>query len=149
MDLNDPRDVLARTIWGEARSTGKAGMTHVASVVLNRVARAGWWGMDVITVCLKAYQFSCWNVGDPNRAKLEAVTVADGEFRIASAIAWSAINGQLPDATGGADSFFALTLTPWPKWTIGATHTFSDGWHTFWRTKQPQDAVPVSGAPVA
>lgn len=42
-------DILARTIYGEARGESISGMEAVASVVLNRVAfakRRGrfWWG---------------------------------------------------------------------------------------------------------
>ncbi len=43
-------DVLARTIYGEARGESISGMEAVASVVLNRVAfskrrRRYWWGI--------------------------------------------------------------------------------------------------------
>ena len=37
-------DTLARTIWGEARGEGSAGMQAVANVVMNRAAIGGWWG---------------------------------------------------------------------------------------------------------
>ena len=64
-------DVLARTIWGEARGEGKEGMEAVASVILNRTEIAKrldgyWWGNTIIQVCQKPYQFSCWNKLDPN-----------------------------------------------------------------------------------
>lgn len=43
-------DILARTIYGEARGESISGMEAVASVVLNRVAFANrrgrfWWGI--------------------------------------------------------------------------------------------------------
>ncbi len=68
-------DVLARTLWGEARSEGHVGMEAVASVVLNRVKVARdhggkyWWGANIVQVCQKPYQFSCWNRSDPNFQK--------------------------------------------------------------------------------
>lgn len=45
-------DVLARTLWGEARGEGSTGMEAVASVILNRVEvakRRGhyWWGNKI------------------------------------------------------------------------------------------------------
>lgn len=132
--MSDPVDILARTIWGEARGTGAAGMRHVASVVMNRVANASWWGSDVVSVCQHPYQFSCWNQGDPNREKLLAVTTEDPWFLMAKGIAAAAISGSLTDATNGADSYYALSLDTKPAWTRGATHTYSDGWHSFWRT---------------
>lgn len=134
IDLNDPVQVLAGTLWGEARSTGAPGMRHVASVVLNRVAHPGWWGSDVVSICLAPWQFSCWNENDPNRAKILAVTEADGWFAIAKSIATQAIAGQLSDETFGADSYFALTMPTKPRWAVSAQHTFSDGWHSFWIT---------------
>ncbi|MBI5120055.1 MAG: cell wall hydrolase [Rhodospirillales bacterium] len=97
----DPVDILARTLWGEARGESKAGREAVARVVLNRVAHARakggrfWWGGDIFSVCLKPWQFSCWNANDPNRAKLEAVQegnkIFDQCLRIAnplSAASW-------------------------------------------------------------
>ena len=46
-------DVLARTLWGEARGEGEDGMQAVANVICNRaaIARAKggyWWGNDII-----------------------------------------------------------------------------------------------------
>ena len=51
-------DVLARTIYGEARGESISGMEAVASVVLNRVAfskrrRRYWWGNTITEVCRK------------------------------------------------------------------------------------------------
>ena len=48
-------DILARTIYGEARGESISGMEAVASVVLNRVAfakRRGcfWWGKEMIPI---------------------------------------------------------------------------------------------------
>ena len=100
-------EALARTIWGEARSGGRAAMSHVASVVLNRVAVAqahvlrSWrphplYGAgNAIGACLAPLQFSCWNAGDPNRPKLIAVSDADAMFGEAQTIARAAIDGQI------------------------------------------------------
>lgn len=137
--------VVARTLWGEARGTGAAGMTHVANVICNRVAKPGWWGRDFTSVCLAPYQFSCWLETDPNRAKLEAVTEEDPWFAIAMGIADKAIAGTLPDATGGADSYYALSMKHPPAWSRLALRTFSDGWHVFYRTSP--EMVPHALAP--
>jgi N-acetylmuramoyl-L-alanine amidase len=145
---SDPLDVLARTIWGEARGTGITGMKHVASVILNRAAHPRWWGHDVVSVCLKPYQFSCWNSKDPNLPKLSRVTVADRQFSDARYIASQALAGRLVDETGGADSYYALSSRNPPSWIAKATHTMSDGFHAFWRVElhapegQPQAPAP-------
>ena len=81
-------------------------------------------------------QFSCWNPGDVNRAKLLAVTSADPWFSIAEGIAGAALSGGIPDETNGADSYYALSMETPPEWVKGATHTYSsDGWHSFWRVE--------------
>src|SRR3546814_5919032 len=96
-------DVLARTVWGEARGESVRGMEAVASVVVNRVRRAiarggYWWGNDVVGVCLKPCQFSCWNDGDPNRDKLLADGPGDPVFDICLRIARQAVAGTLDEA---------------------------------------------------
>jgi len=47
-------DVLARTLWGEARGEGPAGQVAVAWTIRNRVndGRAkSWWGEGYTGVC--------------------------------------------------------------------------------------------------
>jgi len=129
-------DVLARTIWGEARGEGDAGMAAVASVVLNRVAVARdkggfWWGHDVIQVCQKPYQFSCWNRSDPNFKVLQAVEETDLYFATALRIARRALAGVLGDVTGGATHYHAAGILPY--WAKGLTPTATIGHHVFYR----------------
>ena len=71
------------------------------------------WGHDVTSVCRARAQFSCWNPGDPNRAKLAAVDTADPEFRLALEIAGDAMAGRLADPTFGATSYRRADQ-PWP-----------------------------------
>jgi len=135
--MDSDLDVLARTLWGEARGAGVTGMKHVASVILNRAAHPRWWGTDVRSVCLKPYQFSCWNADDPNLPKMRAVTVADRNFSDARYIAGQALAGAVVDETGGADSYYALSMPRPPAWAAEAAHTMSDGFHAFWRVELP------------
>jgi len=95
-------DVLARTLWGEARSEGVGGLEAVAAVVLNRVnvARkmAGyWWGNDVIQVCQKPYQFSCWNKSDPQYKRVISVDQSDVYFTTCVRVARRALLGLIDD----------------------------------------------------
>jgi N-acetylmuramoyl-L-alanine amidase len=129
-------DVLARTLWGEARGEPVAGIEAVASVVLNRVAIAKakgryWWGNDVITVCQKPYQFSCWNRSDPSYRKLLAVTDKNIHFVTCLRIARRALSNALPDATGGATHYHADYVSP--DWARGETPTIIIGHHLFYR----------------
>ena len=112
-------DTLARTLWGEARGEGEAGMIAVAAVVRNRVdisARLGgrhWWGHDWIGVCRARGQFASWNPGNPNRAKLLTVRGSDPDFRLAKRIAADAIAGRVDDPTYGATAY-RVADQPWP-----------------------------------
>ena len=88
-------DTLARTLYGECRSESREGKIAVAHVIKNRADNPKWWcrksgdGIpdDTIeAVCRHPWQFSCWNLDDPNRPKLLAATPADKKF--ASAWMW-------------------------------------------------------------
>jgi spore germination cell wall hydrolase CwlJ-like protein len=129
-------DVLARTLWGEGRSEGQRGMEAIASVVLNRVAvaqeRGGyWWGNDIVSVCQKPYQFSCWNRSDPNYKKLLAVTDKDIYFATAIRIARRAVAGTLPDCAYGATHYHTNSVAPF--WAEGADPVVIIGTHIFYR----------------
>ena len=125
-----PADILARTLWGEARGEPVRGIEAVAAVVMNRVRRGGWWGDTVESVCRKRWQFSCWNANDPNRAKLERVSEDDRRFRICLRIARRAIAGSVDDPTGGATHYHARGLLP--AWARGREPSAEIGNHLFY-----------------
>lgn len=117
-------------------------MEAVANVVINRVAHGGWWGRDIISVCIKPHQFSCWNLEDPNYDKLVAVESDDPQFSAAQKIALNVINGENEDTTYGADSYVArfLFLKPpkradgKPNWWENLVPVAEIGNHVFYRT---------------
>lgn len=128
-------DVLARTLWGEARGEGDQGMQAVACVVLNRVAAAVergtyWWGNNIIQVCQKPYQFSCWNRSDPNFRVLQAVDGKDLYFTTALRIARRAAAGTLGDVTNGATHYHAKGVEPY--WAKGEKPVVVIGHHIFY-----------------
>lgn len=129
-------DVLARTIWGEARGEAVRGKEAVAAVIMNRVIRAVdsggrfWWGTDVTSVCRKPYQFSCWNEADPNRKKLLAVKDDNKNFQTCKRIARRAMAGTLPDPTGGATHYHAKNTNP--HWARGRAANVQIGQHLFY-----------------
>ncbi len=130
-------DILARTIWGEARGESVSGMEAVASVILNRVAIAEkfggkyWWGNSIETVCRKRLQFSCWNETDPNYHKLLAVGSDDKAFSVALRIARRAVGGMLDDKTNGATHYHAQSVNPF--WANSAVQTCTIGNHVFYK----------------
>lgn len=133
-------DVLARTLWGEARGQGNEGLAAVAHVVLNRVRiaeqRGGyWWGGDIIQVCQKPYQFSCWNRSDPNFQKLSAVDDRNADFRTCLKLARRAIGGTLgKDFTHGATHYHADYVNPY--WAKGEEPLTIIGNHLFYRLEE-------------
>lgn len=133
-------DVMARTLWGEARSEGVKGMEAVAHVILNRVQYAinnggdYWWGNSVVTVCQRPYQFSCWNFSDPNRVKIIALDASDHYFATCLRIARRAVNGQLgDDFTHGATHYHTKDVNP--VWARGKTPITIIGRHKFYDLK--------------
>lgn len=134
-------DILARTLYGEARGEPTGGQVAVAWVIRNRASRARFAG-DLVgdigaveRVCLAPWQFSCWNKGDPNRALLMAADIPGYSAQLA--IAGGVLEGTIPDPTGGADHYYTEAAPSWagvwppswaeamPKRTIGA-HVFLD-----------------------
>jgi len=122
-------DYLARTMWGEARGEGAHGMQAVGNVILNRVKAGSWYGASIKDVVLKPYQFSAWNINDPNRAKM--LNATDKDLAQARRIAEQLISGSLGDITGGATNYHATNVSP--TWVQKMTKTVQIGNHIFYR----------------
>jgi len=138
MNVTDKdRDVLARTLWGEARGEGLAGMVAVAWSIRNRVEDGrdkSWWGEGYAGVCQKPYQFSCWNKNDPNYPFLSgAKPIPAAEFGVCQLAAEQVIGGLKPDPTGGATHYYSSTMQKAPAWTVGAKQALKLGRHIFFR----------------
>lgn len=134
-------DVVARTLFGEARGETVQGQQAVAWVIRNRVdaqlrsdGKPDWWGEGYNDVCRKAYQFSCWNRNDPNFPFLSgAKAIGDRLFASLKAVAMTVIRGEVPDPTGGATHYYATTMPKAPAWVAGAKFTVQIGAHRFYR----------------
>lgn len=124
-------DIMARTMWGEARGEGTGGMLAVGLVIYNRAASPRWWGKDIISVCHAPRQFSCWNVADPNHAVTLAVTPADNQFAEALDLAAEIIVGGKFDITMNADHYHADYVNP--AWAKGRQPVAIIGRHRFYR----------------
>lgn len=127
-------DVLARTIYGEARGEPVRGKEAVAAVIMNRVRlakrRGGyWWGNDIQAVCQKPWQFSCWNDNDPNCEKLLAVTRDNTVFKTCLRVARRAVRGALKDPTRGSTHYHTLNVDP--PWSSGRAPVVIIGRHRF------------------
>lgn len=132
---NEAVDILARTLYGEARGEPARGQEAVAAVVVNRVRRARerggyWWGGTIVEVCLRPWQFSCWNETDPNRARILAVGPEDRRFAACVRIARRAAAGVLADPTDGATHYHVLGREP--LWAVGRQPSAAIGRHRFY-----------------
>lgn len=133
--MNNDADILARTIYGEARGESISGQEAIASVVLNRVAfakRKGryWWGNNVAEVCKAPKQFSCWNENDANCRLLQKVDETNISFCICKRIALRALSGVLEDMTNNATHYHTLKVRP--KWAYGKIPCAEIGHHAFY-----------------
>jgi N-acetylmuramoyl-L-alanine amidase len=122
-------DVLARTLWGEARGEGRTGIDAVAAVVVNRLRRPRRFGATIEEICRKPFQFSCWNENDPNLPKLLAVGPDNRELAVCLEVAKAAVEGRLADPTGGADHYHHRSVQP--AWSAGRTPSAIIGNHLF------------------
>ncbi|MFP6354718.1 cell wall hydrolase [Pseudomonas aeruginosa] len=127
-------DTLTKTIWGEARGEGREGMIAVAWVILNRASIGGWWGNSIETVCLKPWQFSCWNANDPNAPYMRGRKAIPGhQYAAAREAALAAVEGHEKDPTLGATHYYAPKAVKEPAWAKSATKTTQIGGHIFFK----------------
>lgn len=129
--------IVAKTLWGEARSEGERGMRAVAAVIEHRRAIRHRKCNNAADVCLSFRQFSCWNDNDPNRVRMEHVALKpDSLYRMALDIAGELISGRLfsqwPDETNNATHYIASALRNRPPWLRGKTPCAVIGRHEFY-----------------
>lgn len=118
------QEIVARTLWGEARSQGVMGMVAVACVIMNRSYNPGWWGTSLRGVCLAPMQFSCWNDSDPQAEKMRS-PINDMEYVQSSTVAEMLFNHSINDITNGADHYRAEYAHP--VWADGKLPTYICG----------------------
>lgn len=134
--MNDIQ-ILARTIFGEARGEylradgGLASLIAVANVVKNRHKQQTWYGRTISEVCQKPYQFSCWNLEDPNH-KLISGTIMNPLFDLCLTVAGKIITDEWPDLTNGCDHYHATTMARFPSWSLAAKPKLKIGRHIFY-----------------
>ncbi len=100
------KDVMVRTIIGEAANEGVVGQAAVAHTIRNRVLDSRW-GDDPAEVSLQFKQFSAWNDGAGGNSLPTKYNPGDALYdRVAETVdnVWS---GQTPDMTGGATFYYS------------------------------------------
>lgn len=146
-DKTDPnRMAVARTSWGEARNQGDDGMKLIQHVIKMRAEQDKYnWPDNAYDVTRQPYQFSVWNKGDPNRAKMEALdeNSTDPEFKKA----YDMVDKPLPahlEKFKDADHYHTDRVSPsWsksPKMRKLGQH----GSHIFYSTKPGTGVTPAA-----
>lgn len=138
------KDLMVRTILGEAAQEGPQGQAAVAHVILNRVA-SGDYGKTPQAVVLAPNQFEPWST----RAKeLLAIKPDSQAYRETSDIVDMVRNGDVPDPTNGATHFLNPNIVmqrrgSLPGWAAKPIATIGN--HTFFapqgRVVDPLDAI--------
>ena len=112
-DLDDAIDLVARTLYGEARREPPETRLAIAEVVYNRaLQRSPRFGMSVEAVCRQPEQFSCWNPGDPNRNRTLSISLRDPEIADCVTIARDLVSGRIGGLTLGADHYHHRRVSP-------------------------------------
>jgi len=145
-----PLQMIGLVAYGEARGEGRVGMQAVINTIQNRRIHPlrRFASSSILTatrspyhaIILKRWQFSCFNLGDPNRAILlnlsdpiafERAIMNNTALRTAVDLCEALRLGRLADITGAADHFFTIHI-PNPRWTLGMTYRTTIGRHEFW-----------------
>lgn len=128
-------DILAKTLWAEARGEGMAGMIAAGWTIRNRVDDGrfkSWWGEGYAGVCQKPWQYSCWNKDDPNYQFLSgAKPIPQKQYLAAMEAAKAVIVGTV-DPTGGATHYYSTSMQTPPKWAAAGRKTVQIGRHIFY-----------------
>ena len=136
-------EIMALTLWAEARSESMDGRIAVACIISNRAKHPGWWGTNIRGVCLKRWQFSCWipQGGAANHEALVAMArrVVRGEdrrlpvaYRECLWIVRAILNGDIGDKIRGCNHYYVKGSRK-PKWAIGKTPKLTLGQHLFFK----------------
>ena len=134
-------EVVAKTVWAEARGEGLTGMLCVAYVIKNRLV-SGLWGNTLEKVCKAPYQFSCWNPDDSNRKVLDRWSweSKDPSQLFALGAVAAALFGLAVDPTLGATHYHTTAKPNWipnvvwpPKWAAGMGKPVVIGHHSFYK----------------
>lgn len=129
-------ELVALTIYGEARGEPVQGQIAVGCVIRNRLSLSKTYR----DICLAPKQFSCWNYDDPNRVILEEMAeiiikslITNITLNQCTWIAGGIVNKVVIDNTGGAKNYLTneLYLSNKIDWARNLEPSRIIGNHTF------------------
>lgn len=100
------RDILIRTIIGEAANEGPEGWAGVAHTIRNR-SKDPRWPSGVADVSLQPKQFSAWNKGAGGNHLVHKYGPDSGVYQNVGKIADQVFAGEYADPTGGATHYYS------------------------------------------
>lgn len=118
------------TIWQEARGEPYEGKLAVGEVIRNRMKRNYFSNGTVSGTVLRDYQFSGWNVGDPNR--ISSIQIDDNDATVGACISsWK--ESISSSVAKGAVLYCNLHLAH-PSWAKPEKMVAEIGNHSFFTT---------------
>lgn len=131
-------ELLELAAWREARGESFEGKRAVVWSIQNRVHQPKWWGKDWRGVILKPWQYSSFNVNDPNVGKWPAED--DPSFIDCCKAAEPIYSGQdTQDPTDGATHYYDTSINFPKAWgsQSGWVNTLNIGRLKFWKEAPP------------
>lgn len=131
-------DVMARTIWAEARGEPYVGQIAVAWVIRNRAADKRW-PRTIHGVCKQPWQFSCWNgeikaeLQDANYKAMMSADVGTPGFLRALGVAAGVLAGDLMTYLPRSTCHYHVDGLS-PAWAAGNHPCAAIGRHLFYDT---------------
>lgn len=108
--------LLARALYGEARSCHPDEMRFIGYTILNRATNDKKWdGTDLRTAILARKQYSCFNPSDPNLKKLMAPEESDPAWQKAINTAGLLLVTGVPLEFKGMDHYHTVSTSPYWK----------------------------------
>lgn len=136
----DDVQLLAVTLYGEARNEPLEGLLAVAWVIQNRVGKR--FGKSVRKVCMAHAQFSCWFPygGAANHEAVKALVttlaaktpVETQPYRQCAYVAFGVLHGWVVSNIGACNHYHTVSLVPRPGWAQKATPKHQKGAHLFY-----------------
>ena len=126
-------DIIARTVWGEARNQSRQGRLAIAWVIINRHRSGKWFAGDSFSeTCLMDRQFSCWNNNTKWRHQMLEINMGDKIFAECTLVSLGALLGDsnFQDPTDGATHFHTSDVVP--SWINGLEPNCIIGSHVFY-----------------
>lgn len=119
--LSQIQNIVAYTIWQEARGEGETGMRAVASVIYNRAG--GHHPYQFVNVIKKPKQFESWSHLSPKQwlpqnYTNQVVKKDLSQWRTANKIAYEMITGEFKPLDSEINHFYNPDVVT-PSWSIG------------------------------